>query len=68
MREHIRWMLPNIPHADRVELLNGLQHSMPANAFEGVLRLVKAHVREQDWSKLTGALQIAASLITSPSA
>jgi hypothetical protein len=60
MRENIRWMLPNIPHTDRVHMLAGARHSMPAPAFEGVLNLVKAHVPENDWSKLKSALVLAA--------
>jgi len=61
LRENVRWLLPNIPHADRVHLLTGVKHSMPANAFEGLLRLVKAHVTERDWSKLEGTLSPAAT-------
>jgi len=60
MRENMRWMLPNIPHADRVSVLAGAQHSMPAPAFDGLLRLTQTHVREQDWSKLKVALTLAA--------
>jgi hypothetical protein len=62
MRENIRWMLPNIPHVDRVNMLFGVRHSLPDPAFQNILNLVKNNVRPQDWTKLKGALDLAATL------
>ena len=59
MQEHIRWMLPNIPHIDRVGFLAGAQQSMPVPVFAGILKIVESHIGEREWNKLKVALTVA---------
>jgi hypothetical protein len=54
-----RWMLPNIDHAARIELLAGIRQGAPLEVFEGVLAIAQAHLDARDWRKLSAALQLA---------
>ena len=54
-----RWMLPNIDHAARVELLSGVRQGAPREVFEGFLGMAQAHLSARDWQKLSAALQLA---------
>jgi hypothetical protein len=52
MTVYSRWILPNINHAERLDVLNGLQHSMPEGAFAHTLGQVRDSISERDWSKI----------------
>lgn len=54
----MRWMLPNISHAERVAMLAGMRAVAPREAFDGVLVLARSYLSEKDWSKLTHALEL----------
>jgi hypothetical protein len=55
-----RWLVPFQAPRDRVHLLADMRAKAPAPAFQAVLGLVQPHLTTKEWSKLTGALGIAA--------
>lgn len=57
----LRWMLPSISHAERVQLLGGIRANAPAPAFEGALALARAQLDAHDWRKLGDALALPAA-------
>lgn len=57
----LRWMLPSINHAERVQLLGGIRANAPAPAFEGALALARAQLDAHDWLKLGNALALPAA-------
>jgi hypothetical protein len=54
---YLRWMVPAIPHADRVALLSALRESAPAEAFDAALAMLMPHLGRRDWAKLMAALR-----------
>jgi hypothetical protein len=56
----LRWMIPAMSHAARVGMLSGMRQNAPAEVFDGVLALTRAHVSARDWAKLADALCIEA--------
>lgn len=54
----LRWIVPNLSHPERCEMLAGMQQGMPPEAFEKVLELVRPHLGTRDWSKLGSALAL----------
>ena len=53
---YMRWIVPAIPHAERVAVMSALRASAPAEAFDATLAMLKAHLAHRDWAKLVSAL------------
>lgn len=53
----MRWIVPAIPHADRVSLLSALRESAPTEAFDATLAMLMPHLSQRDWAKLMAALR-----------
>jgi hypothetical protein len=53
----MRWIVPAIPHADRVSLLSALRDSAPAEAFDATLAMLMPHLSQRDWAKLVSTLR-----------
>lgn len=58
----LRWMLPSISHAERMQLLGGIRANAPDHVFGGALALARAQLDEHDWRKLSVALALPAAL------
>jgi hypothetical protein len=54
---YMRWIVPAIPHADRVSMLSALRESAPAEAFDATLAMLMPHLGQRDWAKLMAALR-----------
>jgi hypothetical protein len=52
----MRWMLPHMTPAERAAMLGGMRQSAPAEAFNGVLSLIRPLLGGRDWRKLSLAL------------
>ena len=55
-----RWLVPFQNPQDRFHLLADMRAKAPAPAFQAVMDLVQPHLTTTEWSKLTGALGMAA--------
>ena len=53
---NLRWMIPAIPHADRLAMLTGLRANLPAQAFDATLSLLMPHLADGEWAKLLAGL------------
>ena len=53
---YMRWIVPAIPHAERVAVMSALRANAPAEAFDATLAMLKAHLAHRDWAKLVSAL------------
>ena len=51
-----RWMLPAMTASDRAAQLAEMQRGAPAEAFAGMMAMLKQHLSERDWYKLGAAL------------
>lgn len=54
----MRWMLPAINHAERVQLLQGMRAHAPAEVFDGTLALAREWLDARDWEKLSANLAL----------
>ena len=54
MTVYLRWILPYIPHPDRLVLLSGMRESIPPAAFDALLSTIRPHFSHKDWRKLNG--------------
>ena len=52
----MRWILPHLTPAERAEMLAGVRRDAPAEAFDGLLSLVRPLLGGRDWRKLSHAL------------
>lgn len=52
------WMLRNLCHQERVELLSGMREGAPQEAFEGMLALAASQLPARDWAKLAQAMDL----------
>lgn len=52
----MRWMLPHMTPAERAAMLGGMRQGAPAEAFDGVLSLIRPLLGGRDWRKLSLAL------------
>jgi hypothetical protein len=52
----MRWMLPHMTPAERAELLGGMRAQAPAEAFQGLLSMIRPLLGGRDWRKLALAL------------
>ena len=59
---YLRWIMPAIPHAERVAVLSALRASAPAEAFDATLAMLKPHLPHRDWAKLIAALTSATTV------
>ena len=55
-----RWILLSLDHATRVGLLTGARHSMPPEAFAGLLAIARDALPAHDLTRLDAALTAAA--------
>jgi len=55
----MRWMIPSITPAERVQLLTGIRETAPAQVFEGVAAIARRSLSERDWYRLATKLGIA---------
>jgi hypothetical protein len=51
-----RWMLPAVNASERAMMLTGMKQSAPAEAFDGMLKMLQPLISETDWGKLMRAL------------
>lgn len=56
-----RWMVPALNPAERAVLLQGMQAQLPPQAMQGLLDIVRPHLDERGWAKLSRALAMAAA-------
>lgn len=52
----LRWMLPYANHQERSQMLAGMRQQAPAEAFGGVMEMLRPLLRYSDWHKLESAL------------
>jgi hypothetical protein len=55
----MRWMVPAMTPAERLQVLQGMQAHAPAPAFAAVLDVVQPHLSSGEWAKLARGLQLA---------
>jgi hemerythrin-like domain-containing protein len=55
----LRWMVPAMTPAERLQLLRNMQAHAPAPAFAAALDVVRPHLGTGDWAKLARGLQLA---------
>lgn len=58
MQLAMRWMLPHLNPAERAAVLGGFRRSAPADAFAGLLDMVRPLLPQRDWRKLSVALAL----------
>lgn len=54
----LRWIIPSIPHAERVGMLSGMRIGAPEGVFEAVLDIAYRHLVQPEWAKLARALGV----------
>lgn len=52
----MRWMLPHLTPAERAAMLGGMRQGAPAEAFDGMLSMIRPLLGGRDWRKLSLAL------------
>lgn len=55
----LRWMIPSMTPAERLQVLGGLQAQAPALVFAAALDAVQPHLDERGWYKLARGLGLA---------
>jgi hypothetical protein len=55
-----RWLVPFMNPVERMHLMADLRAKAPAEAFEGMLQLVRPHLADRDWGKLQRDLALPA--------
>jgi hemerythrin-like domain-containing protein len=56
MQVALRWMLPHLSPQERSAMLGGMRAHAPAEAFAGVLAVIRPLLGGRDWRKLSQAL------------
>jgi hypothetical protein len=56
MQLALRWMVPHLSPEERSAMLDGMRAHAPAEAFAGVLGLIRPLLGGRDWRKLSQAL------------
>ena len=56
MMHTLRWLVPAMNPAERTEMLSGMQAHAPAPAFAAAMDLVRPHLTQGEWAKLTRSL------------
>jgi hypothetical protein len=54
---YLKWIVPNLPHRDRLAMLSAVKVALPQQAFEKVLQLIRPHVSDKVWFNLILALK-----------
>jgi hypothetical protein len=57
----MRWMLPHLSAPERLAVLGGMRQGAPAEAFQAVMDIVRAHLDDRDWAKVASGLGVAAA-------
>jgi hypothetical protein len=52
----MRWMVPSASPEERLQLLRGVRQGAPAEAFEGLLAMLRPLLADRDWTRLAAAL------------
>ncbi len=52
----LRWMLPSVSAGERTQMLGSMKLGAPAEAFDGVLAMLRPLISSTDWNKLMRAL------------
>ncbi|MEC5385407.1 hypothetical protein VVD49_06705 [Uliginosibacterium sp. H3] len=52
----MRWILPSVSAGERAQMLCGMRQGVPAEAFDGVLAMLRPLISGNDWDKLMRAL------------
>lgn len=60
MMATLRWLVPYMAHGERCALLGEMRAHAPAPAFEAALSVVRPHLSDRDWGKLSCALGLTA--------
>jgi hypothetical protein len=55
----LRWMVPFMNPPERAAMLSDMRANAPAPAFAAALDIVRPHLSEQEWAKLTRSLGLA---------
>jgi hypothetical protein len=55
----LRWMIPAMTPAERLQVLGGMQAHAPAPAFAAALDVVQPHLDLRGWAKLSRGLGLA---------
>lgn len=53
----LRWIIPNLNHGERVDMMMGMRQAMPAPAFDGVLDMTRGLLTASEWEKLQAVLE-----------
>jgi len=56
----LRWMVPHMSPAERAGMLADMQSNAPAPAFAAALEVVRPHLSNKEWGKLSTALGLQA--------
>ncbi len=54
----MRWMVPHLTPTERALVLGGVKQGAPAEAFAGLMNMVRPLLPGKDWTKLTAALGV----------
>ncbi|MBI3382799.1 MAG: hypothetical protein HY019_12405 [Aquabacterium sp.] len=57
MAHHFRWILPQLSHPERVEMLSGMRQGMPPEVFASQLDMARPLLNARAWHKLQAALK-----------
>ena len=57
----VRWMVPFMNPTERTAMMADMQAHAPAPAFQAALEVVRPHLDEGEWAKLTRSLGLAAA-------
>jgi len=58
----LRWIVPSLAPAERAGLLGEMRMQAPAPVFGAVMAMVRPHLSERDWVKLTDSLRLPAEV------
>lgn len=58
MQIAMRWMLPHLTPDERAKVLGGIRVNAPAEAFNGLIEMLRSLLPQRDWRKLSAALAL----------
>lgn len=58
MQIAMRWMLPHLTPDERAKVLGGIRLNAPAEAFNGLVEMLRSLLPQRDWRKLSVALSL----------
>lgn len=56
----LEWLMPALPHGERLVMLTGMRDHAPAPVFDGAAQIARRRLPERDWQRLASALAVAA--------